>query len=113
VRDQDRLLRVDLPNGRRIGNAYDAKGRRTEKRVDGRMVEAYQWLDQLRLQEFFDGDEWWRLAYGPERPGRTPIGATNGSASYLIFSDHLGTPLAPADMVGNNEKGASAVSDAD
>jgi RHS repeat-associated protein len=92
------LLRVDLPDGRRIEYAYDSSGMRREKRVAGRLVEAYRWLDPLRLLEFFDGDEWWRLAY---LEGRTPVGVTNGGASYLIVSDHLGTPLALADLDGN------------
>jgi len=34
------LLAVDLPDGRRIDYAYDAKGQRTQKRVNGRVVEA-------------------------------------------------------------------------
>jgi len=57
------LLAVDLPDGRRIDYRYDAKGQRTEKRVNGRVVEAYRWLDPLRLSEFRDDREWWRLAY--------------------------------------------------
>lgn len=97
------LLAVDLPGdtlrGRRIEYAYDSSGMRREKRVGGRLVAAYRWLDPLRLLEFFDGNEWWRLAYDGTR--RAPVGLTNGSASYLILSDHLGTPLALADMDGN------------
>lgn len=57
------LLAVELPGGQRIEYAYDAAGQRVEKRVDGRIVEACRWRDPLRLQEFFDGSEWWRLAY--------------------------------------------------
>lgn len=98
------LLRADLPGGSRIDYAYDAKGQRTEKRVNGRVVEAYSWLDPLRLSEFHDGREWWRLAYDSERPGRggrTPVGVTNGRDSFLIYSDHLGTPLALAGLDGN------------
>ncbi|MDP2848794.1 MAG: hypothetical protein Q8O35_11480 [Humidesulfovibrio sp.] len=40
---------------------------RREKRVDGRLVEAYRWLDPLRLLEFFDGSQWWRLVYDLEQ----------------------------------------------
>ncbi|GAB6127343.1 hypothetical protein [Humidesulfovibrio idahonensis] len=67
------LLAVDLPDGRRIEYAYDAGGQRREKRVSGRLVEAYRWLDPLRLLEFHDGGEWWRLVYDLERGGRTPV----------------------------------------
>lgn len=99
------LLRVDLPGGRRIEYAYDSCGQRTEKRINGRVTGAYRWLDPLRLSEFHDGREWWRLVYDSERPGRggrTPVGVTNGRDSFLIYSDHLGTPLALADLDGNN-----------
>jgi len=92
------LLRVDLPDGRRIDYGYDAKGHRTEKRIDGRLAEAYRWLDQLRLEEFFDGQRWWRLAY---LKGRTPVGVTDGEVSYLFATDQLGTPVALADLDGN------------
>ena len=92
------LLAVDLPDGRRIDHAYDAKGQRTEKRVNGRVVAAYRWLDPLRLSEFHDGREWWRLAY---LKGRTSVGVTNGDNSYLLLCDHLGTPLALATTDGH------------
>lgn len=92
------LLRVDLPDGRRIDYVYDAKGQRTEKRINGRVVEAYRWLDQLRLSEFHDGREWWRLAY---LEGRTPVGVTNGDDSYYLLCDQVGTPLALATTDGH------------
>jgi len=92
------LLTVDLPDGKRIDYAYDAKGQRTEKRVNGRVVEVYRWLDPLRLGEFHDGREWWRLAY---LEGRTPVGVTNGDDSYLLFCDQVGTPLALATTDGH------------
>jgi len=92
------LLRVDLPDGRRIEYAHDAKGQRTQKRIGGTLAEAYRWLDPLRLSEFHDGREWWWLAYLEDR---TPVGVTNGVDSYLLLCDQLGTPLALADMDGN------------
>jgi len=97
-------LRVDLPDGRRIEYAYDSSGMRTEKRVNGRVVEAYRWLDPLRLSEFHDGREWWRLAYDNDRPGRgsrTPVGVTNGEDSYFLLCDQVGTPLALATPNGH------------
>jgi len=72
--------------------------------VNGRVVEAYRWLDLLRLEEFFDGRKWWRLAYDSERPGRgshTPIGVTNSEDSYFLLCDHLGTPLVLATPEGH------------
>lgn len=95
------LLAVDLPSGRRIGYGYDALGQRVEKRVDGRLVRAYRWLDPLRLLEFFDGREWWRLVYDPKRAWRAPVAVTNGQESYFIFCDQLGTPLALANLDGH------------
>jgi hypothetical protein len=53
-----------------------ADGQRREKRivVNGggvRLVEVDRWLAPLRLLEFYDGREWWRLIYDPERAGRS------------------------------------------
>ena len=96
------LLAVDLPDnvngGRRIDYAYDENGLRTAKRVDGRVVEAFRWLDPLRLDEFHDGREWWLFAYSE---GRTPVGLTNGRDAYLLLCDQLGTPLALATTDGH------------
>nr|WP_089275328.1 RHS repeat-associated core domain-containing protein [Humidesulfovibrio mexicanus] len=92
------LMGVDLPDGRRIDYAYDADGLRREKRINGRLVEAYRWLDPLRLSEFHDEREWWRLAY---LEGRTPVGVTNGDDSYLLLCDQVGTPLALATTDGH------------
>jgi len=72
--------------------------------VNGRVVEAYRWLDPLRLSEFHDGEQWWRLAYDSERPGRggrTPIGVTNGDDSDFLLCDQTGTPLALAPTDGH------------
>ena len=91
------LLAVDMPDGRRIDYAYDENGLRTAKSVDGRVVEAFRWLDPLRLDEFHDGREWWLFAYSE---GRTPVGLTNGRDSYFLLCDQLGTPLALATTDG-------------
>ncbi|WP_459855695.1 RHS repeat domain-containing protein [Humidesulfovibrio idahonensis] len=89
---------IDKPLSRSpsIHAKCDAKGQRTQKRVNGRVVEAYQWLDPLRLSEFHDGREWWRLAY---LKGRTPVGVTNGIDSHFLLCDQVGTalPLATAE----------------
>lgn len=74
---------------------------RREKRVHGRLVEAYQWLDPLRVEEFFDGERWWRLAHDPERPSRTPVGVTDSASSFLIVAGQLGTPIALAELDEN------------
>jgi RHS repeat-associated protein len=92
------LMHIDLPDGRHIQYLYDKSGQRTEKRVNGQVVAAYRWLDPLRLSEFHDGREWWRLAYWE---GRTPVGLTNGEDSYFLLCDQIGTPLALATVDGN------------
>jgi|GEM_PF-1171413 len=92
------LLAVELPDGRRVEYGYDADGLRREKRIDGQPAEAFRWLAPLRLLEFYDGERWWRLAY---TQGRTPVGVTDGSASYLLLADQIGTPLALATPDGN------------
>jgi len=96
------LLAVELPDGRRIDYTYDQNGQRTEKRVNGQVVAAYRWLDPLRLEEFHDGREWWRLAYPPEKgQGRTPVGLTNGEDSCFLLCDQVGTPQALATVDGD------------
>ena len=96
------LLGVDLPDGEnggsRIDYAYDANGLRTAKRVNGRVAEAFRWLDPLRMEEFHDGREWWLFAYSE---GRTPVDLTNGRDSYFLLCDQLGTPLALATVDGH------------
>jgi len=89
---------VDLPDGRCIDYAYDAMGQRTQKHVNGRVVEAYRWLAPLRPSEFHDGCECWRLAY---LEGRTPVGVTNGEDSFLLLCDQVGSPLALATSDGH------------
>gem|GEM_PF-2644170 len=91
------LLGVDLPDGRRIDYAYDANGLRTAKRVNGRVVAEYLWLDPLRLGGFHDGSQWWRFLYAQ---GRSPLGLENGREQYLLLCDQLGTPLALATTDG-------------
>jgi len=92
------LLGVDLPDGRRINYGHDKSGQRTEKRINGQVVAAYRWLDPLRLSEFHDGCEWWRLAY---LGGRMTVGLTNGEDSYFLLRDQIGTPFALATADGN------------
>ena len=92
------LMHVDISDGRHVKYVYDSSGLRIEKRVDGRLAEAFRWLDPLRLSEFHDGREWWRFAY---LEGRMPVGLTNGEASYLLLADQVGTPVALATPDGH------------
>ncbi|MBU1040417.1 MAG: hypothetical protein KKF77_04870 [Proteobacteria bacterium] len=92
------LMCVDLPDGRKIQYLYDENGQRTEKRVNGQLVEAFRWLDPLRLSEFHDVHEWRMFAYLEDR---TPVGLTNGEDMYFILADQIGTPLALATADGH------------
>ena len=92
------LMHVDLPSGRKMQYVYDENGLRLEKHVNGRLAEAFRWLDPLRLSEFFDGRQWWRLAY---LESRTPVGLTNGVDMYFLLCDQVGTPLALATPDGH------------
>ena len=58
------LLRVDLPDGKRINYAYDAKGQRTEQRVDGCVVEAYAGSIRCGSRNFTTGASGggWRIS---------------------------------------------------
>ena len=80
--------------------SHDEEGRREAKYCNGELVEAYRWLDFLRLDGFHDGESAYRFAY---RDGeRTPyaMGREDGAA-VLLFYDQVGSLRVVADAGGN------------
>ncbi len=79
---------------------HDEEGQRDAKYCNGELVEAYRWLDFLRLGGFHDGEFAYRFAY---RDGeRTPyaLACEDGAKAYLFY-DHVGSLRLVADSDGH------------
>ena len=96
-----RLLKAEKrETGEVFEFTHDDQGRRSAKSRNGWPVEAYRWLDLLRLGGFHDGESGCRFAYrGGER---TPYAMQreNGEAAYLFY-DQVGSLRVVADSDGN------------
>ena len=78
---------------------HDGQGRRAVKSCNCRPVEAYRWLDFLRLDGFHDGESGYRFAY---RDGeRTPYAMQreDGALAYLFY-DQVGSLRVVANVDG-------------
>ncbi|WP_419785195.1 RHS repeat domain-containing protein [Pseudodesulfovibrio sp.] len=96
-----RLLKAEKrETGEVFEFSHDDQGRRAIKSRNGQPVEAYQWLDFLRLDGFHDGKSGYRFAY---RAGeRTPYAMQrdDGAEAYLFY-DHIGSLRVVADRDGD------------
>ena len=102
--DNGGLEAAHLANGLVLENATDAMGRPLEKRIGGRVVERFHWLDKVRLGFWEDlaGGRAVEFVYGR---GRVPSAARleqNGQAVGLILgADQVGTVKAVATADGH------------
>jgi len=96
-----RLLRVEKPDdGLVFEFAHDEDGRRAVKFRDGRPVEAYRWLDFLRLAGFRDVGCWYEFAYA--RGERTPLAMRrDDGAVFRLHCDQIGSLRVVADSDGH------------
>ena len=96
-----RLLKTEKrETGEVFEFSHDEEGRREAKYCSGELVEAYRWLDFLRLDGFHDGQFAYRFAY---RDGeRTPYAMEreDGAVAYLQY-DQVGSLRVVADIGGN------------
>ncbi|EGB15028.1 YD repeat protein [Pseudodesulfovibrio mercurii] len=79
---------------------HDDDGRRSAKYLNGQLVEAYRWLDFVRLAAFHDGRHGYEFAY---REGeRTPYAMRrdDGTVAGLLY-DQVGSLRVVADVDGN------------
>ncbi|MGE4553952.1 MAG: RHS repeat domain-containing protein [Desulfovibrionaceae bacterium] len=96
-----RLLAVLLPDGRSVEYAHDQHGRRAEKRINGRTVETYEWLDRVRLSRAVcDGARLDFLYSG----GRLPDTMLRDGRTYRLHYDQVGTLRVVVDESGNAVK---------
>ena len=79
---------------------HDEEGRRAAKFRNGEPVEAYRWLDFLRLEGFHDCEFAYRFSY--RGGGRTPYAMEReGGAVAHLYYDQVGSLRVVADAGGN------------
>ena len=79
---------------------HDEEGRRAAKFRNGEPVEAYRWLDFLRLEGFHDCEFAYRFSY--RGGGRTPYAMEReGGAVAHLYYDQVGSLRVIADAGGN------------
>ncbi|MBI9078583.1 MAG: RHS repeat-associated core domain-containing protein [Pseudodesulfovibrio sp.] len=96
-----RLLKVEKPDDKVVFDfTHDENGQRKSKSCNGETIEAYKWLDSVRLAGFHDGEIGYRFAYNGEE--RTPYAMQreDGVEAYLFY-DHVGSLRVVADHSGN------------
>ncbi len=79
---------------------HDDNGQRAAKYRNGELVEAYAWLDFLRLAGFHDGNAGYRFAYNGEE--RTPsLMQREDGSEFSLHYDQVGSLRVVADETGN------------
>jgi RHS repeat-associated protein len=80
--------------------SHDKNGQREVKYRNGEMVEAYKWLDFIRLAGFHDGESGYRFRYDDDE--RTPYAMQreDGAVAYL-YHDQVGSLRVVADQSGS------------
>ena len=96
-----RLLKAEQENdGTIFTYDHDENGQRKTKYRNNTPVEAYQWLDAIRLAGFHDGETGYSFVYNGDE--RTPyaLKGEDGPVAYLHY-DQIGSLRAVADESGN------------
>jgi len=84
-----RLLGALLPDKREISFEHDENGQRSRKNVNGRMIEAYEWLDFIRLSRFHDGNREYVFNYKTNE--RLPRSVKIGKEQFSLGYDQVGS----------------------
>jgi RHS repeat-associated protein len=86
------LTSVMLPNGDQIEYVIDGQNRRIGKKINGTLVKAFLYQDQLNPVAELDGagSVVARFVYGSQ--SNLPDYVIKGGVTYRIVSDHLGSP---------------------
>jgi RHS repeat-associated protein len=81
---------ISLPDGRRVDYAFDGKGRRVGKKVNGSLVQGWLYQDDLHIAAELDGsgNVVSRFVYAESN---TPSYMTRGGRTYRIVSDLRGS----------------------
>ncbi|AMK09820.1 RHS repeat domain-containing protein [Pseudodesulfovibrio indicus] len=86
-----RLLKMEVEDHSRVYTfRHDDQGRRAAKYLNGQLVEAYQWLDFIRLGAFHDGRHAYELSYRKDE--RTPYAMRRDDGTVAgLFYDQVGS----------------------
>ncbi|MGE4552400.1 MAG: RHS repeat-associated core domain-containing protein [Desulfovibrionaceae bacterium] len=81
--------------------AHDAQGRRAEKKVNGRTMERYEWLDRIRLRRVVSDGVKMEFLYSG---GRLPDLMVRDGRTYRLYYDQVGTLRVVAGETGDAVK---------
>ena len=97
------LKAVNLPDGRKISYAYDGKGRRVGKFINGTLVKGYVYQSQTQIVAELDSDGRIdkQFVYGTKV--NSPDLMITGGRTYRIISDQVGTPMMIVDAKDGRE----------
>ncbi|WP_272699843.1 RHS repeat domain-containing protein [Desulfovibrio sp. Fe33] len=86
-----RLLRMEIEDQNRVYTFdHDENGQRIAKYCNGQLVEAYHWLDFVRLGGFHDGQHAFEFAYRNDE--RIPFAMRRDDGTVFgLFSDQVGS----------------------
>ncbi|WFS63399.1 RHS repeat-associated core domain-containing protein [Pseudodesulfovibrio thermohalotolerans] len=96
-----RLLKMEVEDKDRVYTFdHDEDGQRVAKQYNGQLIEAYRWLDFVRLGGFHDGQHGFEFAY---RDGeRVPFAMRRDDGTVFgLFSDQVGSLRVVVDINDN------------
>ncbi len=93
------LCEVILPNGTLIEYRFDENGLRTQKLINDKLYQRYQWTDLTTLAAVEDSTGTTHFQYNEDGD---PIAMQKGEDVYLLATDQLGSIFTVADMLGNS-----------
>ena len=96
-----RLLKMEVENQNRVYTyRHDEQGRRAAKYFNGQLVEAYRWLDFIRLGAFHDGRMGFEFGYADNERLPSAMRRDDG-AVFTLHYDQVGSLRVVADTSGN------------
>jgi RHS repeat-associated protein len=100
-----RLLKMEVEDENRVFTfRHDEEGQRAAKYLNGRLAEAYQWLDFIRLGAFHDGRMGYEFGYAEGERLPSAMRREDG-AVFTLHYDQVGSLRVVADAHGNVIKG--------
>jgi len=96
-----RLLKMEVENQNRVFTfRHDEEGRRAAKYFNGQLVEAYQWLDLIRLSAFHEGRMGYEFGYSDNERLPSAMRREDGGV-FTLHYDQVGSLRVVADTDGD------------